>query len=859
MCLGSYTRTGISMSCVSRWRLFIPHLVLVAVSLLGLSESTAKASEGIVLLPKKVALHSANAHQQLLLEAKTAAGFVGPVKGEIQWKSLDAKIVEVKDGVLTPIANGKTKVEASVEVGGDTVSASAVVTVTGIDTTPKWEFSRHVLPVLSKSGCNSGSCHGALAGKGGFKLSLRGYNPLADFESITKHAKGRRVELADPGRSLLIAKPSMALPHKGGMRLEKGTPNYDLVVDWIQSGASAPKSDSPTLKQLEVFPDVATLKVGDTQPLLVRATYSDGRQEDVTRWVRFSSTNQTVANVSEAGDVEIVGNGEGAIVAWFSSQIVLFRASVPFESNGQESNSDTETLANQSRRNFIDEHVLAKLAQLNLNVSPQSDDYEFVRRVYLDVIGTLPKIDEVTAFVADKRPDKRDQLIETLLCRSEYVDFWSYKWSDVFLVNGRRLRPKAVDAYYSWINNHVADNTPWDEVVRQVITATGETTDNGATNFYSLHQSPEEMTENVCQAFLSLSIGCAKCHNHPLEKWTNDQYYAMASHFSRVRAKGWGGDGRNGDGVRTVFLSSDGELMQPTTGEPQPPTPLDGEAIEFDAPGDRRAHLAKWVTSPDNPYFARAIANRIWANFFGLGIVNEIDDMRVSNPASNEELLDSLAKHVVESEFDLKTVMRTILQSETYQRSSKPVAGNEKDTQYFSRYFPRRLTAEVLLDAIAQVSDVPTEFTQIGFKGADFQKTDSYPVGTRAIQLADSAVVSSFLKTFGRNERDITCECERSNKPSIVQVLHINNGVTINDRLSSDKSCVAKAVVEEDEAEKIVHEAYMRALSRPPTDDESTRLTDLLSEATEDDSDRRQLVEDLYWSVLSSREFLFNH
>ena len=299
--------------------------------------------------------------------------------------------------------------------------------------------------------------------------------------------------------------------------------------------------------------------------------------------------------------------------------------------------------------------------------------------------------------------------------------------------------------------------------------------------------------------------------------------------------------------------------MQPTTGEPQPPTPLDGEAIEFDAPGDRRAHLAKWVTSPDNPYFARAIANRIWANFFGLGIVNEIDDMRVSNPASNEELLDSLAKHVVESEFDLKTVMRTILQSETYQRSSKPVAGNEKDTQYFSRYFPRRLTAEVLLDAIAQVSDVPTEFTQIGFKGADFQKTDSYPVGTRAIQLADSAVVSSFLKTFGRNERDITCECERSNKPSIVQVLHINNGVTINDRLSSDKSCVAKAVVEEDEAEKIVHEAYMRALSRPPTDDESTRLTDLLSEATEDDSDRRQLVEDLYWSVLSSREFLFNH
>ena len=518
--------------------------------------------------------------------------------------------------------------------------------------------------------------------------------------------------------------------------------------------------------------------------------------------------------------------------------------------------SDADKLAEQPQRNFVDQLVREKLEQLRLPVSPRSDDHEFVRRVYLDVIGTLPTIDEVEKFVSDEQPDKRDRLIEDLLGRTEFTDFWAHKWSDVLLINGRRLRPVAVRTYYDWIRNHVAENTRWDEVVREIVTATGETDDNGATNFYSLHQSPEEMTENVCQAFLSLSIGCAKCHNHPLEKWTNDQYYAMASHFARVRAKGWGGDGRNGDGVRTVFLASDGELVQPTTGKPQPPTPLDGEALDFNAVGDRRAHLADWMTSPDNPYFARATANRVWANFFGIGLVNPIDDLRVSNPATNERLLERLATHLVEHNFDLKMLMRAILQSETYQRTSTPLPGNEADKLFFSHYLPRRLTAEVLLDAIAQVSDVPTEFTQIGFKGADVQKTDDYPIGTRAIQLADSAIVSNFLKTFGRNERDITCECERSNTPSIVQVLHINNGVTINDRLSSEKSCVARAMQGED-SKDVVREAYLKALSRPPTDKELNGLSQMLAEATGEE--RRQIVEDLYWSVLSSREFLFNH
>ncbi len=822
--------------------------------------STVSADESagkVALLPPTVKLHGHHAKQKLLLERvglSSDSNFVGPVEGDVNWQSSDESVAKIDDGVVIPVSDGTATITATFEQDATKLTSEANVHVSGMKADVDWEFGRHVLPVLSRAGCNSGACHGALAGKGGFKLSLRGYNPLGDWTSITRHAKGRRVELAEPGRSLIIAKPSMAVPHKGGLKLEQGSPDYQLLVDWIQNGVQGPTKDDAKLSKLDVFPDAATLSVGDQQPLLVRATYSDGRTEDVTQWVRFSSTNQTVANVSDDGVVSIEGNGEGAVVAWFSSQIVLFRTTVPFTA---EDEFDTQALAKAPRRNFIDDAVAGKLGELRLPISPRSNDHEFVRRVYIDVIGTLPTIEEVNQFVADKREDKRDRLIESLLGRSEYTDFWTYKWSDVFLVNGRRLRPKAVKAYYAWIRGHVADNSPWDEVVRDVVTATGETVDNGATNFYSLHQSPEEMTENVCQAFLSLSIGCAKCHNHPLEKWTNDQYYAMASHFSRVRAKGWGGDGRNGDGVRTVFLANSGELMQPTSGKPQKPTPLDGEPLDFDTPGDRRAHLADWMTSPDNPYFARATANRIWSNFFGIGIVNSIDDMRVSNPASNEVLLDGLAEHLIQHDFDLKALMRVILQSETYQRSSSPVPGNEADQFFFSRYLPRRLTAEVLLDAIAQVSDVPTEFTQIGFKGADFQKTTEYPTGTRAIQLADSAVVSEFLKTFGRNERDITCECERSNTPSIVQVLHINNGVTINDRLSSEKSCVAKAIDQKVDAAKVVHEAYMKSLSRPPTENESRKLVDLLTTAT--DEDRRELVEDLYWSVLSSREFLFNH
>jgi hypothetical protein len=394
-------------------------------------------------------------------------------------------------------------------------------------------------------------------------------------------------------------------------------------------------------------------------------------------------------------------------------------------------------------------------------------------------------------------------------------------------------------------------------MVREIITAKGSSHKNGATNFYALHQTPEEMSENTSQAFLGLSIGCAKCHNHPLEKWTNDQYYAMANLFARVRSKGWGGPPRSGNGLRTLYVAREGELPQPRTGKPQPPAPLDAEPIPFDSPVDRRVALAQWTTSPTNSYFSRAITNRVWANFFGVGLVDATDDLRASNPASNEPLLEAAAKHLVDHKFDLKALMRTILKSETYQRSSKSLPENKADRRFYSRYYTKRLMAEVLLDAISQVSSVPSEFKQLIYDGADIDATKEYPIGTRAIQLYDSAVRSPFLKTFGRNDRDITCECERTNVPSLVQVLHIVNGDTINARLRDKKSCVAKALATKKDNAALIDEAFLRTLSRLPIAREKESLLKVMAESK--DSERRETLEDLYWGIMSSREFIFNH
>ncbi|MCH9790941.1 MAG: DUF1549 and DUF1553 domain-containing protein, partial [Planctomycetes bacterium] len=485
----------------------------------------------------------------------------------------------------------------------------------------------------------------------------------------------------------------------------------------------------------------------------------------------------------------------------------------------------------------------------------QSNDANFIRRVYIDTIGSLPKPEETKKFLADQSPDKRVKLIDHLLNSPEYVDYWTYKWSDLLLVNGELIRPAPVKKYHEWIKSHVKNNTPWDQMVRELITAQGSSVENGATNFYALHQDPESMTENVSQAFLGLSIECAKCHNHPLEKWTNNQYYAMANFFSRVRAKGWGGATGSGDGIRTLFVATEGDLVQPLTGKPQPPTPLDGTPIDINAPEDRRIYLANWLTSKENHFFSRSITNRVWANFFGVGLVEAVDDMRESNPASNEELLVAASDFLVKKNFDLKSLMKVILQSAAYQRSSQPLPENKDEQRFYSRYYPRRMMAEVLLDAISQVTEVPDEFNM--YYEPSPTKTDFYPKGTKAIQLYDSSVISYFLKTFGRNERMITCECERSEEPTMIQVLHISNGDTINNKLKAKESRVTKFLEAKKSEKELIENIYMLCLSRKPTVAEETQLSKLLSETPA--AEKRQAIEDLFWGVLSSREFLFNH
>jgi hypothetical protein len=817
----------------------------------------AESSE-FVVLPDHLTLDGPEASHQILVHSvrKTELGGaeIGAPALDVTFHSDDESIATVEEGRVVPVGNGKTTIQIR---QGDAVrqgetARSIEVVVRGMQESPTWSFRHDVQPILTKAGCNSGACHGALAGKGGFRLSLHGYDPLSDYFAITQHAKGRRIELGDPGRSLLLAKPTGGIPHKGGVRFEVESEEYRILSEWIAAGLPEPREEDAHVERIEVLPESAQLKPGDEQQILVRAHYSNGRVLDVTRRAKFASTNEAVASINDQGRLEVTGYGEGAVTAWFDSQIVIARVTSPFPNE-----VEPDIYRTSPRANFIDDLVLDKLRKLNLPPSPQSDDSEFIRRVFLDTIGTLPTAEEVREFLAESAPDKRQRLIDELLERPEFVDYWTHKWSDILLINGQLLRPAAVKSYYTWVRDQVAANRPWDEFVREILTSQGSSLEQGATNFFALHQDPEEMTENVCQAFLGLSIGCAKCHNHPLEKWTNDQYYGMANMFARVRAKGWGGDSRNGDGARTLYVASRGELIQPLTGKPQPPRPLDGEPLDFDDPEDRRIYLAQWLTAPENPYFARSITNRVWANFFGVGLVEPVDDMRLSNPASNEELLAAAAEFLIEQQFDLKKLMRVILQSQTYQRSSQALPENEQEQRYYSRYYPRRLMAEVLLDGISQVTGVPTPFTEVAFPGADRAPTDFYPKGTRAIQLYDSAVASYFLESFGRNQRMITCECERSNEPSLVQALHISNGTTINQKLKSPDNQIDQLLEQDLSLEELIEEIYLSALARSATESERSQLLEVMREA--DEEERRQVVEDLIWSVLSSREFLFNH
>jgi hypothetical protein len=512
-------------------------LLACAIATLIITQDYALADGALVLLPRECVLDTRESSQRLLLQRTGGGEVTLQVTETIGWSSSHPRVATVADGVVRPVGDGEAIITA--RVGGQT--ATAKVRVTGMRRSFEWSFRNHVEPVLAKLGCNSGACHGALAGKGGFRLSLRGYDPATDFFNMVKLDRGRRVEFADPGLSLILAKASGAIPHKGGVRFTTDSREYRILADWIAAGASPPSESEPRVKALEVLPAGSVHRVGETQQIVVRALYGDDHAEDVTPWVKWYSADESVCRVDENGSASVVGPGEGAVVAWYASKIAIARITVPYPDRepGKENN---EFVDRRKPRNFIDEQIDRQLARLNLPASAACDDAEFLRRATVDTIGRLPTAEDVKDFLAAPSTGKRDALIDRLLSRPEFIDYWTYKWSDVLTLTSTRLMPDAVKAYYTWVRGQVDVNTPWDELVRRILLATGDSHDNGATNFYALSQSPEDMTESACQAFLGLSIGCARCHNHPLEKWTNDQYYAMANLFARVRAKGWGGD-----------------------------------------------------------------------------------------------------------------------------------------------------------------------------------------------------------------------------------------------------------------------------------------------------------------------------
>jgi uncharacterized protein DUF1549/uncharacterized protein DUF1553/Big-like domain-containing protein len=797
---------------------------------------TADPPGPLAILPDNVVLRGQGSRQQLLVIARLDDTYTRPPAATFVFTSSNPNVVKVdSDGIVSAVGDGR----ATITARAGTAAVSTVVEVERAAAAYPLTFRNHVIPVLSKVGCNSGPCHGALSGKNGFKLTLRGYDPEVDYLTLTRQAAARRINRVEPARSLMLLKPTLAVPHGGGKRIGTGSPEYRVISQWIASGTPAPAPWDPVMTRLEVFPSTARLKPGDEQTVVVRAHFSDGHAEDVTRWAKFSTNEGAVASVTDDGIVKVQGAGEAAISAWYLSRLVTARITSPFPND-----VDPGVYARAPRSNFIDDLVLKKLEELRIEPSAVSSDSEFIRRAYLDAAGILPSAEDVRRFLADTAPDKRARLIETLLERPEFVDYWAYKWSDLLLVSSKNLPSNAMWSYYNWIRASVEANKPWDQMAREILTASGNTLSNGAANYYVLHKSPIAVTENVSMTFMGFSITCARCHNHPLEKWTQKDYYQMANLFSRVAAKN-GSD--RGDII--VYPGRTGEINHPRLNVPLEPRPLDAASLPLDSPVDRRQFFADWLVAPENPFFGRAMVNRIWKNFMGRGLVEAVDDIRDANPPSNPALLAALTRDFTGHRFDIRHLVRTIMNSSTYQLTSVPTATNAGDLKYHSHYIARRLPAEVILDAIGQVTGVREDFP-------------GYP-GRRALQLPDASVDSYFLTAFGRPPRVTAFDSERQQEPSITQALHVINGDTINRKLASETGLIQTLVSEGADSETAVERLFLAALSRYPTGDERRALVARMEGAGGNGpatgTSRRRTLEDLAWAILTGKEFLFNH
>lgn len=802
----------------------------------------------IVIFPSSISITGQRYSQRLLVEGTFADGHQEELTSRAQIAISDAMVAAADtDGVVIPRGDGQATATATIQGH----RASAPLIVRDYSTAPIWSFRNDVLPVMTKMGCNSGPCHGAAAGKNGFKLTLRGYDPNTDYYTLTHQALGRRTNPIEPARSLMLLKPTLSIPHGGGRRFDVGSPEYKVIAGWLAQGMPAPRESDPLVTGIQVLPREASLQPGAQQQLIVTAMFSDGHTADVTRWAKYDSGDEAVATVDNNGRVVMHAYGEAPVTVWYQSHVAFSRLRIPFPYKLQEA-----LFLKAPRNNFIDDHILNHLKALHIPPSHLASDAEFMRRAYLDAAGILPTPSEVEKFLRDPSPDKRNRLIEILMKRPEFVDYWAYKWSDLLLVSSNRLSNDEMWSYYNWIHDSVQSNKPWNKFATEIVTATGRTLDNGAANYWVIHRDPLDTSENMAQAFLGINISCAHCHNHPLAKWTQKDYYGMANLFARVRLKTSSASGfRPAVGPLfndvTVYSAPTGEFMDDRLMIPLPPKPLDATALSSEIPGDTRLYFANWLTSPDNPYFARNIVNRVWRNFMGRGLIEPVDDLRDTNPATNDELLNALVKEFIAHNFDVDYLIRTIMESATYQASSMPLKDNLDDDKYGSHFVIRRLPAEVLLDAYSQVTQAAEKF-------------DGYPAGMRGMQLPDTAVKSYFLTAFGRPVRQQTRESERTAVPTITQALHIINGDTVNNKLRAPGNSIDMLIRLGFSDEQILDYLYMASFSRHPTDTERSMLLNDLTLAEQEktqgrDDQRRAALIDMSWALLTSKEFMFNH
>lgn len=781
----------------------------------------------ISIVPESFTLNGKRARQQLAVTGSYANSEIRDLSGAVEFVSNAPQVVRIEGGIAFPVANGVADVIAV--VAGKAAKVS--VTVKGMELPDPVSFKNETLAALTKAGCNMGACHGSPSGKGGFRLSLRAYDPVLDIMTLRSEYYGRRTNIVAPAESLLLRKPLMELAHGGGRRLKKSEPSYHIMHDWIAEGLQLDAPTEPDVVKIQVLPEGRVFqKDGNRQQIIVLAHLADGSIRDVTAIACYSSSAEAVAKVNDNGLVEKVARGETAILARYldkmATSYITFLEDVPgFAWNNPEEKSFVDTLVHQ------------KLKVLQILPSDVCSDEEFVRRAYLDSCGRLPTVVESQAFLADGAADKRDRLVDALVDSDDFAAFWSLTTGDVLRANSKKLNATGVQKFRLWLYESIRDDKPLDQFARELLTARGSAYKNPAANYWRASRDPQDATETTAQLFLGIRIQCAKCHNHPFERWTQDNYYGIGAAFARIGRKP-GGEADE----EVVFVSQGGEVTQPRTGKQMKTHLLLKGDVDVPANQDRREVFATWLTAPENPFFARASVNRIWGQLMGRGIVEPVDDFRDSNPPSNAPLLDKLSEEFVKNGYSRKWAVKTIMKSRTYQLSSRKNQFNTNDEIYFSHANTRLLSAEQLLDAICAVTEVPETFPGV-------------PAGTRATELSEPPADNYFLKIFGQPQREMACQCERSNESNLSQALQMINGPVVHNKLRDAAGRIAKLVAANKTDDEIINELYLAALARKPVAGE----LDAAKKHIAANMDRKLAMEDIGWALLNSKEFLFQH